>query len=582
VETLLKFGAQYDARQNDQKTALDILRESFSPYSRKGWFILQLIEELFHSQHLMQSLRARLLRERNMVDKYGPYEKWHPDVYDGNNPMQYVLNARSIERGTLIHVAANTGDLEALKCLLEFNQQYILLKSDAASYPYARGYQAIDIDAKDEQGNTPLHYAAQHGHQEILLLLLEEGACFNVKNNRKQTPKVMAQKGKHQEVVEVLQKIDDWFEAIKQGKQLNHPQDTAMKIFLYARDRDGKTLLHWVAQQGQEETAQKLLDYIIVIDKLNEMNKMAKMVNVINALDNQGNTALHVSTTNGHAGISRLLLQSGAQFDIKDNRGKTPLDCLSNSEGSLLKNVSQLFEDIQLNRPDKVIELLHHFDGSKEDLSAILQARDEQNYILLHWAAREHYYDVVQELLKRGAVYDAQDVRFKANDWFKLIKEWMCHEKPLKFSIEEVEKDPARLAIIKNARDNCGRTPLHTNENYFRLKYLIERGADLTVQDHKGNTPLHAAVERGDIAVVKLILDQGANINARNKIDQVPLHIAVSNDHLNVVQLLLNKKADFSIPDRSGKIPLDLAREKFAQNPGSENLRKIVDLLKNK
>jgi ankyrin repeat protein len=111
------------------------------------------------------------------------------------------------------------------------------------------------------------------------------------------------------------------------------------------------------------------------------------------------------------------------------------------------------------------------------------------------------------------------------------------------------------------------------------LKYLIGQGVDLTQQDHEGNTPLHAAVGRNDIAVAKLFLVQGANINAKNKTDWTPLHVAVSNGHLDAAQLLIDEKADLSIPDRNGKIPLDLARKKLDQHPGNENFRRIFDLL---
>jgi ankyrin repeat protein len=181
--------------------------------------------------------------------------------------------------------------------------------------------------------------------------------------------------------------------------------------------------------------------------------------------------------------------------------------------------------------------------------------------------------------LKRGAVYDSKDRSFKTNDWFKLIREWMFDEKPLKFSVEEVAKDPDKLTIIKKARDYSGKTPLHTNENYFRVKYLIGQEVDFTLPDHEGDTPLHAAVKRGDMDIAKLFLDRGANVNAKNKNNSTPLHMAALSGHFHVTQLLLDYKSDFNTVDKKGRTPLDLAKEKFSQDPENHNLKKITDLI---
>ena len=46
-----------------------------------------------------------------------------------------------------------------------------------------------DVNAKDEIGNTPLHWAADAGHKEIVELLIAKGADLNEKDNRlRKTP----------------------------------------------------------------------------------------------------------------------------------------------------------------------------------------------------------------------------------------------------------------------------------------------------------------------------------------------------------------------------------------------------------
>ena len=48
--------------------------------------------------------------------------------------------------------------------------------------------QGADVNAKSDDGWTPLHDAASMGHKEIVELLLAKGANVNAKNNYGNTP----------------------------------------------------------------------------------------------------------------------------------------------------------------------------------------------------------------------------------------------------------------------------------------------------------------------------------------------------------------------------------------------------------
>ncbi len=74
-----------------------------------------------------------------------------------------------------------------------------------------------------------------------------------------------------------------------------------------------------------------------------------------------------------------------------------------------------------------------------------------------------------------------------------------------------------------------------------------------------GNTPLHVAAVRGDLAELTALLDGGADINAVGELGYTPLHYAVSQEMLEAAELLLSRGAMKTIGDEHGRTPLDLA-----------------------
>ena len=136
--------------------------------------------------------------------------------------------------------------------------------------------------AKDETGNTALHYAAT---KDIAAMLVAAGAPLNARNDDLgMTPlfNVTA------EVAALL---------IAKGADVN------------ARAAKGMTPLTWAVYWDQKEKAELLV---------------AKGANV-NAKDDDGKTALHVAANWGKTDLTRLLIAKGADVNVKDNTCWTPL-----------------------------------------------------------------------------------------------------------------------------------------------------------------------------------------------------------------------------------------------------------------
>jgi len=61
-----------------------------------------------------------------------------------------------------------------------------------------------NINARDINGDTPLHVAAQHNAYETALVLLESGADANAEDDQGHTPLHIAAEKKAHEAVKVL------------------------------------------------------------------------------------------------------------------------------------------------------------------------------------------------------------------------------------------------------------------------------------------------------------------------------------------------------------------------------------------
>ena len=151
--------------------------------------------------------------------------------------------------------------------------------------------EGISASQKDENGNTPLHFAALRGNVEMMKILLAAGADPNATNTIGNVPLLNAVSNQQsEEVVSLL---------LKHGAKV--PQTYAFT--------GGNTLLHFAARYGNSTTCELLLDAGADIH--------AKNV--------QGETPLFFSIDSCDTKTMQFLIDRGAEVQTRDNLGRTPL-----------------------------------------------------------------------------------------------------------------------------------------------------------------------------------------------------------------------------------------------------------------
>lgn len=82
------------------------------------------------------------------------------------------------------------------------------------------------------------------------------------------------------------------------------------------------------------------------------------------------------------------------------------------------------------------------------------------------------------------------------------------------------------------------------------VKWVLQKGVELSFRGEDGYTPLHSAIERsaGDRHdVLGLLLEAGAPVNLKGINDWTPAHMAAARDDVDSLRILVQYGADLSI-----------------------------------
>ena len=131
------------------------------------------------------------------------------------------LDVRGLYGRNPMHGAVYSGNLEVVRILIKYDPAYINARDEDGSTPLhwaSRGHNfkdgsflrlllehGVDINVQDQGGWTPLHMASYFGALEVVRLLLELGADAEAKNNDGKNALQLAADEHEHEIVKILQ-----------------------------------------------------------------------------------------------------------------------------------------------------------------------------------------------------------------------------------------------------------------------------------------------------------------------------------------------------------------------------------------
>uniref|UniRef100_A0A8C7V234 Transient receptor potential cation channel, subfamily A, member 1a n=1 Tax=Oncorhynchus mykiss TaxID=8022 RepID=A0A8C7V234_ONCMY len=198
-----------------------------------------------------------------------------------------LLDAEDNEGCTPMHYACRLGIPESVKNMLRLN---------------------VSLDQKSKQKKSALHFAAEYGRINTCHRLLESMTntrLLNEGDERGMTPLHLASRGGHVIVVDLL---------LRKGA-------------LFHSDYKGWTCLHHAAAEGYSQT-------IIIL--------LASNIKLLDKTDEDRNTALHLAAREGHVAAVTLLLDRGAQLTLNKS------------------DASFLHEAVLNGRKDAAIAVIHN------------------------------------------------------------------------------------------------------------------------------------------------------------------------------------------------------------------------------
>ena len=426
--------------------------------------------------------------------------------------------------------------------------------------------QRVDVNARQADGATALHWAAHWNDLEAAELLIRGGADVNAANDYGVTPLSLACTNANAAMVESLLKAGANAEAVLPT---------------------GETVLMTCARIGSLGGVQSLLAHGAHVDSKDT---------------EYGQTALMWAAAQGHSAVAQVLIEKGADVHAYSKNGLTPLLFAARSVD--VQTAEVLMEaGANINEASKPPERKpeapgiakvgnYNDEGSGERsqlrpmtplLMASASGQEKLAIFLLERGADPNawdggaaaiHYAMLQGIAYIGGVPRANYVAFLFRpNMRELVKALVAHGANLNIQFES----SALSGGTSGFRNVVGASPflLATSSNDTGLmRLLAANGADTRLPTKAGLTPLMVAAGsgrgnsrpedtldgfRGALEATKLALELGNDIKAVDNRGWTALHGAAFSGSDPIVEFLVEKGADVNAKAKNGDTPLELA-----------------------
>ncbi|XP_064340887.1 protein TANC1 isoform X6 [Camelus dromedarius] len=400
--------------------------------------------------------------------------------------------------------------------------------------------------------NAPILCVQSHlGHEEVVTLLLEFGACLDGVSENGMTALCYAAAAGHMKLVCLL---------AKKGAKVDHLDKKGQCALVHSALRGHGDILRylltceWSAgppQPGavrksqalqQALTAAASMGHSAVVQCLLGLEKEHD-IDVSGTDTLWGETALTAAAGRGKLEVCELLLERGAAVSCTNRRGVPPLFCAAR-QGHW-----------------QIVRLLL-------DRGCDVNLSDKQGRTPLMVAACEGHLSTVEFLLSKGAALSSLD-----KEGLSALS-WAClkgHRAVVQFLVEEgAEIDQT---------DKNGRSPLDLAAFYGDAEtvlYLVEKGAVIEHVDHSGMRPLDRAIGCRNTSVVVTLLRKGA------KLGNAAWAMATSKPDILII-LLQKLMEEGNVMYKKGKMKeaaqrYQYALRKFPREGFGEDMRQFSEL----
>lgn len=422
------------------------------------------------------------------------------------------------------------------------------------------------VNVQNENGWTPLHLSAKNGQNEVTQILLYFGALDTFKNMEGKTASELAIEKKFDKTASmIINKTVTLVDLFMNGMEDFAMNEAKLNESFKETDLQGRTFLHAAIIRGYSNFAQYLISKGLDI----------------NAADSSGNTPLILAAQYKQAELAEILIDSNALVKVSDTLGMTALHyAVMNEDTGLIKLLIAKGADV--NKRSKwegtPLETASWYHDNKEIIEYLVSAGAEINsndfkeWSPLSLAVRQRFTDNALWLIKHGA-----DVNFKGKNGENILH--LISTEMLGILLHDCIN--AGVKINEQTYDSLY-TPLHfavENNNLDFVKILYWNGANTSLKTIEGFTALDIAQKEGFNQIElflkspsfdpfelmeenenKILMDQIGGIsyplNIKNLKGMPFIHVAIENDYKDILEKLISAGADINIKDTMGRSPL--------------------------